>query len=243
MIEIIPSISILGGKVVKLPQGEGATYKEYDQSPIDLANEFALNGITKVSIVDLDGAKLSVPVNENIVEVVSAYTNLEVNYSGGLLTDGAMNKAFEFGAKGVTVGKAAIDDPSLFTGWLMSYGREKVWLAADALNEMIYTRAWQSSTGINIFDHIQYFYDRGLKYVKVTDISRDGHLQGPNFDLYKKIVKKFPDLCVYSSGGVRSIQDIKDLESLGVTGVFIGKAFYEGLINASDFKQFSLTSI
>ena len=241
MIEIIPSISILGGKVVKLAAGEVNNYKEYDKSPIDLANEFSLNGVNKVSIVDLDGAKIGVPVNENIIEVVTAYTSIEVNYSGGLVTDGAMNKAFEFGAHGVTVGRAAIDDPQLFSGWLMSYGREKVWLAADALDNKIYTRAWQNSTGVDLFDHIEYFYNRGLKYAKVTDISRDGLLQGPNFDLYEKVVKKFPDLSVYSSGGVRSIEDIKELERLGVSGVFIGRAFYEGLIDVADFKQFSCT--
>ena len=97
---------------------------------------------------------------------------------------------------------------------------------------------WQKQTEIDLFEHIEYYYDRSLKYVKVTDVSRDGTMVGPNFELYNKLVIKFPNACIVAAGGVRSGDDIQQLQDLGVFGVIFGKAFYEGKINIGDIKRF-----
>jgi len=123
----------------------------------------------------------------------------------------------------------------------MSYGREKIALGADSLNGLIRIGGWQKETKIDLFEHIQYFYDRGLKYLKTTDISRDGALEGPSFELYRTIIKKFPDLCLFASGGVRSMDDIKKLKDDGLYGVIFGKAFYEGRISLKEIDQFLAT--
>ncbi|BDD07683.1 1-(5-phosphoribosyl)-5-[(5-phosphoribosylamino) methylideneamino] imidazole-4-carboxamide isomerase [Fulvitalea axinellae] len=241
MIEIIPSISVLDGKVVRLTQGDYEKAKVYNHSIIDLGKIFEDHGIHKIHLVDLDGAREGEPKNENSILTLKAYSSLEINSAGGILTDGAAAKAFECGASSITVGQAAIVQPKLFEGWLMSYGRERVCLAADSANGKIYTRGWQKETDIDMIEHIRHFYDRGLKYVKSTDICKDGLLEGPNFEMYKKILKEFPDIYIYSSGGVRSTDDIKKLSDIGVKGVIIGKALYEDKITLKEMEQFCVT--
>ena len=238
MIEIIPSISVLQGKVVRLVKGDYQTLKVYDKGPVEFTKSLEEHGIRKVHLVDLDGARDGEPKNEAFIHLIKAYTQLEINSAGGLQTDGAVAKAFECGATSITVGAAAVTFPHFFEGWLMSYGRENVWLAADAWDGKVRIRGWQQATNVALFDLLHRNYKRGLKYAKVTDISRDGTLEGPNFDLYKQIVQEFPDLTVYSSGGVRSVDDIRQLEETGVKGVVVGKALYEGKIQLVELEQF-----
>ena len=194
-----------------------------DESPLDFAKKFEDHGIRLIHLVDLDGAQMGSLVNYPMLETIAAYTELNINFSGGLHTDGDLDKAFEAGAHSATSATIAVYNRELFTSWLMSYGRERIALGADILNGLIRVGGWQKGTEIDLFDHVQYFYDRGLKYLKTTDISRDGALEGPAVDLYKDLVRRFPDLCVFASGGVRGMDDIKALEDAGVYGVLFGK--------------------
>jgi phosphoribosylformimino-5-aminoimidazole carboxamide ribotide isomerase len=111
-------------------------------------------------------------------------------------------------------------------------------LGADARNGKISIKGWQKQTDLDIFEHIDYFYSRGLKYVKTTDISKDGLMGGPGFELYQDIINTFPDICVLASGGVRSIDDIDRLNDMGVFAVIFGKAFYEGSIKLKELEKF-----
>ncbi|HNP19551.1 MAG TPA: 1-(5-phosphoribosyl)-5-[(5-phosphoribosylamino)methylideneamino] imidazole-4-carboxamide isomerase [Fulvivirga sp.] len=238
MIQIIPSIAINDGKVIRMPQGDFSKGKVYNQTPIDLAKSFEDHGIEVVHLVDLDGAKIGHPVNYHILEAIVGYTNLKVDFSGGINTDGAISKAYEYGASYITAASIAVNRKDLFASWIVSYGREKITLGADALNGKISIKGWQKQTDIDIFEHIDYFYSRGLKYVKTTDIARDGVMEGPGFELYQEIINTFPDICVLASGGVRSIEDIERLNDMGVFAVIFGKAFYEGQIKLRDLEKF-----
>lgn len=238
MIQIIPSIAINDGKVIRLQQGDFSKEKVYDQSPIDLAKTFEDHGIEVVHLVDLDGARRGQPVNYHILEAIAGYTELKIDFTGGIHTDGDISKAYEYGASYITAASVAVARKELFSSWIISYGREKITLGADAINGKIAIRGWQKSTDLDILDHIEYFYSRGLKYVKTTDISKDGVMQGPAFDLYQKIIDKFPDICVLASGGVRSVDDIKRLNDMGVFAVIFGKAFYEGRIKLKELEEF-----
>lgn len=238
MIQIIPSIVINGGKVIKLQQGDFSKEKVYDQSPVDLAKTFEDHGIEVVHLVDLDGARRGQPVNYHILEAIAGHTELKVDFTGGIHTDGDISKAYEYGASYITAASIAVTRKDLFSSWIISYGREKITLGADAINGKIAIRGWQKSTEIDLFDHIEHFYSRGLKYVKTTDIDKDGALKGPAFDLYKGIIERFPDICVLASGGVRSVDDIKRLNEMGVFAVIFGKAFYEGRIKLKELEEF-----
>ncbi|MEM9391023.1 MAG: 1-(5-phosphoribosyl)-5-[(5-phosphoribosylamino)methylideneamino] imidazole-4-carboxamide isomerase [Bacteroidota bacterium] len=238
MIQIIPSIAIRDGKVIRLKQGDFSNEKVYDQSPIDLAKGFEDHGIEVVHLVDLDGARRGQPVNYHILEAISGYTNLKVDFTGGIHTDGDISKAYEYGASYITAASIAVSRKELFASWIVSYGREKITLGADALDGKIAVRGWEKNTDLDILEHIDYFYSRGLKYVKTTDISKEGMLEGPAVSLYKKIIDQFPDICVLASGGVRDVNDIETLNEAGVFAVIFGKAFYERKIKLKELEKF-----
>lgn len=238
MIQIIPSIAIRDGKVIRLKQGDFSRETIYDDDPVDLARSFEDHGIEVVHLVDLDGAQRGRPVNYHLLEAIAGHTNLKVDFTGGIHTDGDISKAYEYGASYITAASISVINRELFASWIISYGREKITLGADAYKERISFRGWQKQSEINVYDHIDYFYSRGLKYVKTTDISRDGIMQGPAFDLYETIIKKFPDIQVLASGGVRNTDDIQRLNDIGVFGVIFGKAFYEGEIKLKELEKF-----
>lgn len=237
--QLIPSISIIDGHINRLEQGDYSNPTVYDESPIDLCRKFEEAGIDVIHLVDLDGAREGWPVNYHILEAIVGHTNLKVDFTGGVHTDGDISKAFEYGARYLTIGSVAVVKKSLFSSWIISYGREKITLSADCLGGKVVARGWKMKTDIDIFDHIEYFYNRGLKYVKTTDVSRDGTLSGPPIDLYKKILSKFPDIKLLASGGVRNIDDIKALEDIGVFATIFGKAYFEGNISLDEIESFS----
>jgi len=235
---LVPSISVIDGKTTRLTKGDFTQEKVYQDSPLDIAKRFEDHGVSRIHLIDLDGARKGTSTNYEILHVIAAYTELTINFTGGIHTDGDVLKALEYGAESITAASVAISNKSLFANWLMSYGREKIALAADSLEGLIKIRGWQKETDINLFDHIAYFYDRGLKYLKTTDISKDGALGGPSFSLYEKLQKAFPNLCIFASGGVRNMEDIKRLQDIGLYGVIFGKAYYEGDITLNEIDKF-----
>jgi len=165
---------------------------------------------------------------------------LKVDFTGGITTDGDVIKCFEFGAKTVTISSAAANHPERFAQFILSYGREKINLAADTnpSDNKIKIRGWLKKTSIDLYEHIEFFYERGLKYLKVSDVTRDGVMEGPNFELYKTVKEKFPQLHIAASGGVRGIDDFKALKEVGVQSAVFGRAFYEGMISVQDLEKF-----
>ncbi|MEM0938164.1 MAG: 1-(5-phosphoribosyl)-5-[(5-phosphoribosylamino)methylideneamino] imidazole-4-carboxamide isomerase [Bacteroidota bacterium] len=237
---LVPSISVISGKITRLSKGDYSSEKTYDDSPIDIAKQFEDHGISRIHLIDLDGAKRGRAQNFDILHLISAYTDLTINFAGGMHTDGDVLKAFEYGAESITAASVAVTNKQLFSNWLMSHGRQKIALAADSLNGMIRVQGWQQSTTTDLFEHVAYFYERGLKYLKTTDISKDGVMEGPSFDLYKELLKNFPDLSIFASGGVRNMDDIKQLKDLGLYGVVFGRAFYENKITLEDIYSYQL---
>lgn len=236
--QLLPSISVIGGRTARLRQGDYSSEKVYDVSPIDVAKQFEDHGIHQVHLVDLDGAKRGAPMNYETLQLIRGYTNLEVNFAGGLQTDGDIIKAFEHGAATITAATVSVTNKDLFSSWIMSYGREKVMLSADVQGGLLRVGGWQQQTKIQIMDHVAHFYDRGLKYLKSTEISRDGVLEGPAFSFYKEIMREFSGICIYASGGIRSIDDIKALQDMGIYGAIFGRAFYEGKITLEEIDDF-----
>jgi len=241
MIQVIPSIAIRNGKVVKMRKGDPASEKAYNENPLDLAKRFEDHGIEVVHLVDLDGAERGSPKNYHVLETIAGHTNLKVDFTGGICTDGDIDKAYEFGAAYITASSIAVTNKELFASWIISYGREKMTLGADVtdiVSKKIAYRGWLKKSEVTLFDHVQYFYDRGLKYVKSTDVSRDGVLEGPAFSFYQEILDHFKDLKVLASGGVRGVDDIKKLNDMGIFAVIFGKAYYEGILKLKDLEQF-----
>lgn len=240
MFEIIPSIWLIDGKCVRLKRGDFSTQEVISNNPLAIAQQFESIGIKRLHLVDLDGARRGEPKNYHILEAISGYTDLKVDFTGGITTDGDVIKCLEFGAKTVTISSAAANYPERFAQFILSYGREKINLAADTnpSDNKIKIRGWLKKTSIDLYEHIEFFYERGLKYLKVSDVTRDGVMEGPNFELYKTVKEKFPQLHIAASGGVRGIDDFKALRDVGVQSAVFGRAFYEGMISVQDLEKF-----
>ncbi|MGY6558737.1 MAG: 1-(5-phosphoribosyl)-5-[(5-phosphoribosylamino)methylideneamino]imidazole-4-carboxamide isomerase [Nitritalea sp.] len=239
MFEIIPSIWLIEGKCVRLKRGDFANQEIISHNPLEIAQAFEDHGIKRLHLVDLDGARKGEPQNFHILETIAGYTNLKVDFTGGITTDGDVMKCFEYGAKTITAASVTVAFPERFANMVMSYGREKINLAIDVNPEdlLIKVRGRLKKTATNLYDHLEFFYDRGLKYVKVSDITRDGVMEGPNYALYQDIITRFPNLALAASGGIRDIDDFRKLRDMGLNAVVFGRAYYEGKLSLKDIDQ------
>lgn len=238
MIELIPAIDLIDGKCVRLSQGDYDRRKVYDEDPTEVAKMFEDNGITRLHVVDLDGAKAQHIVNYAVLERIATRTRLVIDFGGGLKSDDDLRIAFECGAQMITGGSVAVKNPDLFAAWLARYGSDRIILGADAKNGKIAVGGWLESSEQELIPFIADYRAKGIAKVIVTDIARDGMLQGPSAALYEEILQKNPDIYLIASGGVASIADIECLDAMGVSGVIFGKAFYEGRITFSDLRPF-----
>ena len=238
MIELIPAIDIIDGKCVRLSQGDYNTQKVYNESPLEVAKEFEANGIRRLHVVDLDGAKSSHIVNYKVLDQLAGHTSLTIDFGGGIKTDEDLAIAFDYGAKMVTLGSIAVKNPDLFKSWLHKYGAEKIILGADVKENRISVNGWKEESQQELLPFLDGYTQEGIRKVLCTDISRDGMLQGPSIDLYKQIMGQFPDMHLIASGGVSGLDDIIRLDEAGIPAVVFGKALYEGRITLKDLKRF-----
>jgi len=238
MIELIPAIDIIDGKCVRLSQGDYNRQKVYNESPLEVAKEFEANGIRRLHVVDLDGAKSSHIVNYKVLDQLAGHTSLTIDFGGGIKTDEDLTIAFEYGAQMVTLGSIAVKNPDLFKSWLHKYGAEKIILGADVKDNHISVNGWKEESQQELLPFLSDYTQEGVKKVLCTDISRDGMLQGPSIELYKKIMAQFPDMHLIASGGVSGLDDIIRLDEAGIPAVVFGKALYEGRITLKDLKRF-----
>ncbi len=233
-IEIIPAIDILHGKCVRLIQGDYERGKIYNEHPLEVARQFEDAGLKRLHLVDLDGAKDGRVINWKLLEAIAGKTGLIIDFGGGIGTAKDLQIVFESGAAFATVGSIAVKNENLLREWMLQYGPEKFLLGADVRDEKISISGWTVNTEIQILDFMENYIQAGIKQIFCTDIKMDGAMNGPSLELYKKIVKRFPDLQFIASGGIRSLDDIYLLEELGCKGAIVGKAIYEGFITLKD---------
>ncbi|MBN7811255.1 1-(5-phosphoribosyl)-5-[(5-phosphoribosylamino)methylideneamino]imidazole-4-carboxamide isomerase [Algoriphagus sp. H41] len=236
--QIIPAIDLIGGKCVRLSQGDYSSKKEYHDDPLEMAKRFEGAGIQRLHLVDLDGAKAKKIVNGAVLERISQGTSLQVDFGGGIQADEEIEKAFELGAKQVTGGSIAVKNPELFKSWIKSYGPEKIILGADAKDRKIAVGGWEETTTVDLIPFIQSYVGLGIQYVICTDVAKDGLLQGPSVELYQEILQEIPNLKLIASGGVSSVKDLEELEKIGVYGTIVGKAYYEGRVTLEELAVF-----
>ena len=234
MIELIPAIDIIDGQCVRLTKGDYDQKTVYRDSPAEVAKEFEQLGFKRLHVVDLDGAKSKHIVNDSVLRRITTETNLTVDFGGGIKTDEDIEKAFEAGAAMVTVGSIAVTQPDLFIGWLNKYGAERMILGADVRNGKISINGWKEDSAEDLLPFLQKYIEAGVKNVLCTEISKDGTFQGPAIELYKEVMKEYPQLHLIASGGVSSKDDIEALDRAGIPAVVFGKAIYEGRINLKE---------
>jgi phosphoribosylformimino-5-aminoimidazole carboxamide ribotide isomerase len=233
---IIPAIDIINGQCVRLTKGNYSTKKVYHKNPVEMAKRFEGEGLQYLHLVDLDGAKANHIVNYKVLENITSCTNLMVDFGGGLKSDEDLQIAFSCGASQVTGGSIAVKAPEQFLHWLEEYGPEKIILGADFKNGKIVIDGWFHSSEADVLHFIKQHYENGIRKVICTDVSKDGVLGGPSFEIYTTVIRQIP-VDLIASGGVSCIEDLLKLRELGCEGAIIGKAFYEGNISLKELVE------
>ncbi|MEI7627684.1 MAG: 1-(5-phosphoribosyl)-5-[(5-phosphoribosylamino)methylideneamino]imidazole-4-carboxamide isomerase [Bacteroidota bacterium] len=234
--EIIPAIDIIDGKCVRLTQGDYEQKTIYNENPLEVAKAFEGAGLKRLHLVDLDGAKEGTVKNWVVLQQIAASTTLSIDFGGGIKQDKDLKIVFESGAAYATIGSLAVKQREVFVSWLNEYGADKFLLGADVKSEKIAIAGWLETTDIDIYDFLKDYVSQGIQQVFCTDVSKDGKLEGPAIDLYKKIIDQFPSLWFIASGGVSSMDDLHALKAIGCSGAIVGKAIYEGRIQLNELK-------
>ena len=239
---IIPAIDLIDGKCVRLSKGDYATQKTYNEHPLEVAKEFEAHGIEYLHLVDLDGAKSKHIVNHKVLEDIASKTSLKIDFGGGLKSDEDLKIAFESGAHQITGGSIAVKEPKTFEQWITTYGSDKIILGADIQGDRIATNGWLETSEHRLVDFVKDYHAKGIHYVICTDISKDGMLEGPSFDVYRDLLEQQPGIKLIASGGISTFDELPKLAAMGCEGTIIGKAIYENRIALKELENFILQS-
>lgn len=236
---IIPAIDIIGGRCVRLTQGDYARQTVYDEDPLDAAKRFEDAGLERLHLVDLDGAKAGHIINYKVIERIAARTRLHLDVGGGLKSDEDLKIAFASGARQVTGGTVAVKQPAVFRQWLQQYGSEAIILGADVKDEKIAVSGWLEQSEVALFPFLAEYLEAGVQYAICTDIAKDGMMEGSAIVLYQRILAEFPSLRLIASGGISSVEELEKLREVGCFGAIVGKAIYEQKISLAQLARFS----
>ncbi len=239
---IIPAIDVINGKCVRLTKGDYNTEIVYNENPLDVAKMFEDAGINYLHLVDLDGARSNKICNYKILEQIATKTGLVIDFGGGIKSNEDIEIAFDSGASQITGGSIAVKNPALFLSWMNLYNSNRIILGADAKDELVQTNGWMEASRQELVPFIENFFEKGIQYVITTDIARDGMLNGPSLNLYKKIIQKLPEIKLIASGGISSMKDVRAVEKIGCDGAIIGKAIYENKITLKDLEKYNLNN-
>ena len=234
---IIPAIDIINGRCVRLKQGDYSSVTEYGD-PLEMAKMLEEHGVTRLHLVDLDGAKARKVINLNVLEAIAGGTSLEIDFGGGVQSDPDIQNVFNAGAKQITAGSVAIRQPEKLESWISVYGADKIILGADVKDGLIAIGGWEEKSSISLNEFIEQKMSLGVKYVISTDVQQDGMLNGPSTDLYASMQAAFPSLNIIASGGVSSLRDLEELKELNLYGAIVGKAIYEGKVTLKQISDF-----
>jgi phosphoribosylformimino-5-aminoimidazole carboxamide ribotide isomerase len=237
--KIIPAIDIMEGKCVRLTQGDFGKVKVYDDDPLETALKFQDADFEYIHVVDLEGAQRGAVTNWDTIESIRANTALRIDFGGGVKTAEDVEELLDLNIDRINVGSVAVKEPGKFMEWINRFGADNFILSADVRGSSVKINGWQDDADLTVYDLVKKYEEAGLQYVTCTDIGADGTLAGPNFALYKKLLNKFPNMKIIASGGVGTMEDVENLGYIGVWGVIIGKAIYEGRIALPELAEFN----
>jgi phosphoribosylformimino-5-aminoimidazole carboxamide ribotide isomerase len=235
---VVPAIDLIDGKVVRLERGDFTSGSVVAEDPVEAARSFESQGFSRLHLVDLDGARQGRPQHLGVLSSIAQATSLTIDFSGGLRSKEDIEVALNSGASQVVVGSAAVLQPQLCTDWLSYFGGKTVVLGLDLLAGQVRVKGWQEGVGMTVDDVIGRYLDVGLTSLLSTEISRDGMLAGPEFDLYRRLRDRYPNLNIIASGGVACAEDIKKLAQIGVVEVVVGKALYTSNLSVNQLQGF-----
>lgn len=239
----IPAIDLKAGRVVRLYQGRFDQVSQYQQEPEALAARYLELGVDWVHVVDLDGARDGAGGNREIIARMAALAGGRIQVGGGIRSRDDVAAMLASGVGRAVIGSAAAERPEEVRGWFGDFGAERLVLALDVQFDEAGTprcrsRGWTEDTGLSLWDAIESYRAVDLRHVLCTDVARDGAMTGPNFELYRELTGRYPEICLQASGGVRNLGDLEALRSTGAAGAIIGKALLDGRITNEEIRSF-----
>ena len=236
---IFPAIDLQDGRSVRLYKGDFAKETIINQDPVDQASQYEAAGVGALHLVDLDGAKAGKPVNVDIVKNVRAAFTGILEIGGGIRDKAAVDLYLEMGVNRVILGSVALKNPELTKEVIAEYGAERIVIGVDGKDGKVAADGWLDQSDVPMTELIGAMVAAGAKYFIVTDVDRDGTMQGANEALLSSLQDQFPTARIVASGGVRNLEDIKNLEKCGVVDSIVGKALYEGTITLEEIAAFN----
>ncbi len=232
--KIYPAIDIINGHCVRLSKGDYDTVKVYDSDPLEVAKNFEDAGAQYLHVVDLDAAKNPENNNRKLISKLIKETGLRIQTGGGIRNKTDIIELLDIGADRLIIGSVAVTKRQEVYDWVSHFGASKIVIGADVKDKMIATHGWLKISEEKISEFIQNYLNQGATTFLCTDISKDGMLAGSSIDLYIELKKLFPAVKMLASGGVTSIGEVEKLKEIGMEGIIIGKAIYEGKIQVSE---------
>jgi phosphoribosylformimino-5-aminoimidazole carboxamide ribotide isomerase len=241
-LKIIPAIDLHDGKCVRLYKGDFGKVTHYSDEPLDVARWYADFKVADLHVVDLDGARTGSQHNARVVRQLCDETPLSLQLGGGIREGRRLRYWLENGVARCVVGSVAVTAPEIVAEWLAEFGADRIVLALDVTIDeagpMLATHGWTRASGLSLWELMDRYASLGARHLLCTDIGRDGAMSGPNFDLYADILRRYPDVGLQASGGVRNLGDIVRLRNIGVPAAITGKALLDGKISAVEVSSF-----
>ncbi len=235
MIEIIPAIDLLGGKCVRLLQGDYKKVTEFNENPIEQALRWVSQGAESLHLVDLDGAKTGKPLNDLIIKEIRSQIDIPIQIGGGVRNMKRAEDLIKLGINRVILGTIAIEEPIIIEKLAKKYPK-KIVIGIDAKDGKVATRGWQNRSETKAIDLIERFSDKGIGAFICTDIATDGTLKGPNIPFLSEMATR-SEVPLIASGGIGNLGDILSilpLEEKGISGIILGRALYDGTVDLSE---------
>ena len=231
---IYPAIDLYKGRSVRLYQGSFDEVTVVNSDPVSQAKTFAAAGLRSVHIVDLDGTRSGLPVNDTVIQSIRTQTDLMIEVGGGIRTLAQIERYLALGVQRVVLGSVAVDSPELVATAIAMYGAQRIVVGIDGKEEQVAVHGWESTTNVTFDDLIAKMVTLGVRNFIVTDVSKDGTLSGPNTTLLTRLQTTFTTANVIASGGVSTIDDVIALQASGIQDVVIGRALFDGSIQLKD---------
>lgn len=241
--KIIPAIDLKDGRCVRLFKGDFEQTTEYSNDPAAVGRRFSQLDVQDLHVVDLDGAKSGAQANHSIVAEIASESGLQVQLGGGIRRREDVEQWLATGVRRCVVGSVAINSPELVQDWLREFGANSLVLALDVKlsddgTPMLTTHGWTRDSGVSLWECLDAYGKADVRHVLCTDVARDGAMAGPNIELYSDIIRRYPDLQLQASGGVRHIEDMRQLRAAGIPAAITGRALLDGVITEAEVASF-----
>ncbi len=229
---IYPAIDLKDKSCVRLEQGAYDKMTVYEKNPVKVAKRWEAMGAEILHLVDLDGARDGIRINESVVKKIVENIKIPIQLGGGIRDDESVDQLLNLGVSQVIIGTAALKNPEWIKKTIEKYGN-KIIVSIDAINGFMATDGWEEVSKVRAIDYIKELESYGLSRIVYTDIAKDGMLAGPNFEMYEEVSKE-TSIEIIASGGVTSLEDIKRLKKMNLYGAIVGKALYDGKVDLGE---------